>query len=101
MTDGPPFDIASNSETRSIEASPTLDLSNPDLFGGGNSLVSTGLLEESASGESFREIYEGVGESGTSLFEPDYHGLASLDDDSLRVEILAVDHNNASASRPA
>jgi len=101
MTDGPLFDIASNSETRSIEASPTLDLSNPDLFGAGNRLVSTGLLEESASGESFRGIYGGIGESGTSLFEADYHGFASLDDDSLRVEILAVDHNNASASRPA
>ncbi len=83
-----------------FSASPTLNPTDPDLFGGTNSVVETGLVDELGVSESFREIYEGTGESGTSLFEFEFDGYASLaEGGTWEVDLLAVDQNNASATR--
>ena len=82
-----------------FSASPTLHLSRPDIGdGGNNSLFATGSLEQVSVFESFREIYQGVGESGTSLFEVDMDGSAHLGSKNLGLDILVFDQNNASAS---
>ena len=82
-----------------FEASPTLYPLRPDLHGGSNSLVNTGWVENLAVGEFFHEIYEGMGESGTSRFEVEFSGLARLaSEGGLSIDLLGFDQNNASAS---
>jgi hypothetical protein len=81
-----------------FEASPTLVPTRPDLFGGSNVIFATGDLEENTVSDSFHEIYQGVGESGTSLFDADYGGSASIVSGMYSVDLFAQDQNNATAS---
>jgi len=82
-----------------FEASPTLHLSRPDISGGTNVLLTTGDLEQTNVGDYFHEIYVGSGESGTSSFEVEFDGFANLNGTGdLDIDLLAVDHNNATAS---
>jgi hypothetical protein len=96
----PSYGVAVSSNlTVDFEASPTIDTNLPDLIGGGsNPQVLTGWLEQASVQESFHEIYQGVGESGTSLFEIDYYGFASFNSGGLSVDISGHDKNNASAA---
>lgn len=80
-------------------AVPTLNPSRPDIHDGtSNLLVDTGDREQSSVSETFHEIYQGVGESGTSLFEVDFRGSSNLSTKTLDVDMLAFDQKNASAS---
>ena len=81
-----------------FEASPTLDRTRPDLFGGSNVIFATGNVEENAADGFFHEIYQGVGESGTSLFDAAYSGDASIVSGMYSVDVFGQDQNNASAS---
>ncbi len=82
-----------------FEASPTLNPGHPEVSGGNNVLMSADWLEQSTLSESFHEIYEGRGESGTSHFEVECDGYAGLTNGGqLNVDVQGYDQNNATAS---